>query len=230
MRSISFVFVLLLCLVSCQSDKSDANLLISGNIKGLKKGKLYLQKLADTSLVNLDSVELYGSGEFKLDHNLDEPTLLYLYLDKKDGNPLNDRLPVFAEAGSIRVTTSWNAFSTDAKVVGSAQHKLFEQYSQMLSEFNKKELNLVQQEIKAQAAQDSLGLDSLFTQRTSLIKQKYRYVLTFAMAHPESAVSPYVVLKDAPESNPVFIDSILNKMPDSVRQSQYAKELEKLVQ
>lgn len=229
MRSFFSLLLTLLLLVSCGSDASKNNLQLSGNIKGLKKGKLYLQKISDTALVDLDSIELYGSGEFSFDHQLDEPAILYLYLDKKDGNPLNDRIAVFAEAGEISLDTDWDGFSQEAKITGSTQHKLYEQYLGMLSEFNKKELDLVQQEIKAQTKKDTIALDSLLASRTSLVRKKYRYVLTFALANANSYVAPYAVLKDAPESNPILIDSILNQMPDSIRQSQYAKELEKLI-
>lgn len=229
MRSFLLLLLAASTLISCSSDKSTSNLRLSGNIQGLKKGKLYLQKLSDTTLVNLDSIILHGSGEFELNYELNQPELLYLYLDKADGNPLNDRIALFAEAGQLTVDTKWDAFASSAKIEGSEQHKLYEQYMAMLSEFNKKELDLVRQEIKAQAVNDTIVLDSLLNRRTGLVRQKYRYVLTFALAHPNSYVSPYAVLSDAPEANPVLIDSILSQLPDSIRQSSYAKELERII-
>ena len=229
MRSFLLLLLAATTLLSCSSDKSTSNLRLSGNIQGLKKGKLYLQKLSDTTLLNLDSVLLHGSGEFELNYELEQPELLYLYLDKADGNPLNDRIALFAESGELRVETKWNAFASSAKIEGSEQHKLYEQYKGMLSEFNKKELDLVQQELQAQADNDTLVLDSLLNRRTGLVRQKYRYVLTFALAHPNSFVAPYAVLSDAPEANPILIDSILRQLPDSIRRSTYAKELEKII-
>ena len=57
---------------------------ITGNIDGLKKGTLYLQTEKDSLVVNLDSVNLKGSGNYKLGTNIVEPDIYYLYLDKKD--------------------------------------------------------------------------------------------------------------------------------------------------
>ena len=188
-----------------------------------------MQKVSDTTLITLDSITMHGSGDFEFAHELKEPGLLYLYLDKADGNPLNDRIAIFAEAGELTLSTKWDEFSKAAKVEGSEQHKLYEQYTNMLSEFNKRDLELVQQELVAQQENDTITLDSLLNSRTGLIRQKYRYVLTFALAHPNSYVSPYAVLTDARQANPVLIDSILKQLPDSIRLSTYAKELEQLV-
>ncbi len=48
--------LLILIFVSCTNDISK-NLSVYGSIKGLRKGKLYLQKFTnDTILVNIDSI------------------------------------------------------------------------------------------------------------------------------------------------------------------------------
>lgn len=35
---------------------------VSGNVKGLKKGTLYLQKVNDTVLITVDSLQIKGDG------------------------------------------------------------------------------------------------------------------------------------------------------------------------
>ena len=47
-------FLLVLTIFSCS--KVEPNMAVTGQIKGLKKGTLYLQQLKDTMLVVLDSV------------------------------------------------------------------------------------------------------------------------------------------------------------------------------
>ena len=54
-----------LLLASC-SKEAPKNMFVSGEISGLKKGKLYLQKMKDTVLVSVDSIALLGDSKFEL--------------------------------------------------------------------------------------------------------------------------------------------------------------------
>lgn len=58
-------------------------MIVSGNVKGLKKGTLYLQHLADTTLVVVDSLKVDGDGNFRFETELEGPEMFYLYLNKK---------------------------------------------------------------------------------------------------------------------------------------------------
>lgn len=72
-------------------------MMVTGTIKGLRKGTLYLQKIKDTVLVNLDSVTIDGNPDFTLTTSLKSPEVHYLYLDKEDADTLNDRILFFGE-------------------------------------------------------------------------------------------------------------------------------------
>ena len=66
-------FVLLIA--SCSS-KKEGNMIVNGQIKGLKKGTLYLQKIEnDTLLKTIDSVAVLGSDQFTLTANIEEPEM-----------------------------------------------------------------------------------------------------------------------------------------------------------
>ena len=43
-------------------------MVVKGSIKGLRKGKLYLQRIKDTMLINLDSTYIDGSPDFSFKH------------------------------------------------------------------------------------------------------------------------------------------------------------------
>ena len=46
-------------IVACkQEENTDTNVHISGNIKGLSQGKLFLQKLQDSTLITIDSINI----------------------------------------------------------------------------------------------------------------------------------------------------------------------------
>ena len=52
-------------LSSCTEKKEEKDLVITGYVKGLKKGTLYIQKLKDTTLVALDTIKINGDSHFR---------------------------------------------------------------------------------------------------------------------------------------------------------------------
>lgn len=200
---------------------------LTGSINGLKKGKLLLQKLEDSLLVTVDSMEIRGTGDFTFQQEIESPEIYYLYLEKADNNDLNDRIAFFAEKGTISVTTSWNQFESDAVIKGSKSHDSFLEYQQMMSNFNKKDLELAQLAFRAG---DTLNKDSIEDLAERNFKNRYRFLLNFGLTHPNSYVTPYVAITDGQEANPIYLDSIYNALPDSVANSKYGKELKKTIE
>ena len=70
MKKSIVVFFTLLLLVSCNKEVSKTNLHLTGNIKGLKKGTLYIQRVVDTSLVAIDTIKIDGDSKFETDIDL----------------------------------------------------------------------------------------------------------------------------------------------------------------
>ena len=63
MKRILFVLLLGMVVFSCGKE-SENTMTVTGNIKGLKKGTLYLQQFKDSTLTVLDSLEIKGDGNF----------------------------------------------------------------------------------------------------------------------------------------------------------------------
>jgi len=84
--------ILMLGLIfSCKTETAEYNMTVSGKVKGLKKGTLYLQHVPDSLLVTVDSVEIRGDENYSFTTSLESPEIFYLHLDKKDNNTINDR-------------------------------------------------------------------------------------------------------------------------------------------
>ena len=64
MKRLIIVLVSVLVLSSC-GDNAEETLIVTGKIKGLKKGMLYLQHVPDSVLVSVDSLAINGDGNFK---------------------------------------------------------------------------------------------------------------------------------------------------------------------
>jgi hypothetical protein len=202
---------------------------LNGNIKGLKKGTLYLQHVQDTTLVTVDSLEIEGDGNFTFKTELESPELFYLYLDKKDNNDINDRLSFFAEPGIITINTNWNSFDTKAKITGSKSHEKLEEYLKVMSKNNLRGLELIQMTAKMDRELNQQEMDSIEMLYTRNIQRNYVYAINFALNNKDSYVAPYIAVKEIPEANSMYLDSIAAVLPDSVANSKYGRELQAFI-
>lgn len=182
---------------------------------------LFLQHFKDSSLVVLDSVEIKGEGNFVFSHEVESPEIFYLYLEKNDNNEINDRIIFFGEPGEITINTSWNTFDANPKITGSKSHKKYEEFYSMLSNFNIRELELVQQMEVPEHQEDSVVLDSLQKLIQHNILSRYRYVLNFGLTNRDSYVTPYVMLNEVSQANPKYLDSVYNALDPKISASQY---------
>ena len=94
-------------------------MIVSGNIDGLKKGTIYLQEEQDSIIVTIDSITVEGNSNFKLETEINEPDIYYLYLDKNDGDSLNDIITFFGNNGKINIETSLKNFDSSYEISGS---------------------------------------------------------------------------------------------------------------
>ena len=114
MKKLALLLVILISISACSEKES--NLIVNGEIKGLKKGTLYLQKIEDTALVNVDSVLVTGDPNFSMETYLESPQIMYLYLEKVDNNQYDDRIDLLADQWQITFNIKLDKFETSAEV------------------------------------------------------------------------------------------------------------------
>ena len=216
------LIILAVIAVSCGKD-NDANFTLKGTVKGLKKGIVYLQKDGDSSIVDLDSMVITGQPEFTLKTNLEEPILLYLKLFKNDGE--EHYIPFFADKGITEINTTLKKFNYDSDIKGSKQQVLLDDYLGVISQFNNKNLEVIEASFNAKKDNDSIAQDSLLKIADQLIKRKYAYTIQFAINNKDSEIAPYLALYEARNANPVYIDSIYNSLTTEIKNSLYGKKL-----
>lgn len=229
MKKLIFVFVsTFLVLVSC-GDNPDETLIVTGTVKGLKKGTLYLQHIPDSTLVSVDSVAINGDGKFSFKTGLESPEVFYLYLDKKDNNDINDRITFFAEPGTITINTDWNTFDTNAKIAGSESHEILEQYRKTMSGINKRNFEIMLKASQTDSALNQTSIDSLQGISDRNVQRGYAFAINFALNNKDSYVAPYIALKEIPDANKKYLDSIYTVLSPEVSSSKYGKELARLL-
>lgn len=228
MKKLGIFIISLLVLGACSTEEK-SNLQINGKVQGLKKGTLYLQKIEDTTLVTIDSVQVRGNEAFTFDTYIESPQVLYLYLNKKDNNDYNDRVLFFAEPGEMIVNTTLRNFEGDVIVEGSENQKKLVEYHTMMQHFNNKNLELIQKNLQAQQFEDQENIDSTNREYESLLKRRYLYTVNFAINNKDMEIAPYLAISKVPDANIKYLDTIYSSLTPEVKNSLYGKSLEEFL-
>mgnify|MGYP003645383974 FL=1 len=229
MKKILMGAVLAIVIISC-GGSTENTMTVTGNVKGLKKGTLYLQHIVDTTLVTVDSLLVDGDGNFSFSTELESPELFYLYLDKKDNNSINDRITFFAEPGNITVKTNWNTFDLNAKIEGSKSDVKLKEYQEIMSKFNTRNLEYIRMSMDPKIQNDSTTIDSLQSLTDKNVKRGYLYAINFALNNADSYVAPYIAVKEVADANIKYLDSINNSLSPEVAKSKYGQELKEHIE
>ncbi|MBT8185599.1 MAG: DUF4369 domain-containing protein [Eudoraea sp.] len=212
-------------ILSCGNADPENTMTVTGNVKGLKKGTLYLQHLPDSALVTLDSLEISGDGKFEFKAVIESPEVFYLYLNKNDNNDINDRIIFFGEPGIITINTSWDTFDTKAKIEGSEAHKKLEEYRKVMTRFNTQNLEIVRAAYDPELQKDTLAMDSIQKASDRNILRGYLYAVNFALNNRNSHIAPYIAVTEIADARVKYLDSIYNSLDPEVAASKYGKEL-----
>jgi hypothetical protein len=230
MKRVLVALIALVLLTACEKKVPvDTNLHISGNIKGLTKGTLYIQRFADTSMVSIDTIAINGSSSFESHLNIDGPEMLWLILDRGTTNSLDNSLPFFAEPGNMKIDASNEEFFYRAKVTGSENHKLYEDFLKVKNKFTNDNTELKAKNLEATMKSNVKQLDSVSEKTEQLIKRRYLYTANFAVTNAKHEIAPYLALYEIPDINIVYLDTIAKSMSPKVAKSRYGKILTEYV-
>lgn len=225
MQKLFILSVLSFLIFSCGPSDTENTMTITGQVKGLKKGTLYLQKIPDSTLVTLDSLVIEGDGNFVFKTEVESPEIFYLYLDKRDNNDINDRITFFGEPGTISIKTAWQTFDTKAKISGSKTNEKLDEYRKVMSRFNTTNLELMKIAVNTEMMLDSIQLDSLQKLSDKNVQRGYAFALNFALNNKDSHIAPYIALTEVPDANIKYLDSIYNSLNSEVADSKYGRAL-----
>ena len=225
MKKISIAIIAITLLFACSEKKSENNLHLTGNIKGLKKGTLYVQRVSNNKLVALDTIAIDGNSNFETNINLQSPEMLYLFLDRGVSNSLDNNLLFFAEPGDISIETNLENYIADAKVTGSKNQDLYYEYKKVDKRFQDESLTLIEKKFKAMKNKNESELTSIVAKQETNIKRKYLYATNFAINNKDYEVAPYIALSEIYDINLKYLDTIHKSMSPKVAQSLYGKKL-----
>lgn len=219
------LITLILLITSCGEDIPQHDFTLKGYVKGLKKGTVYLQRQQDTMMVTLDSLEIQGNPNFELHYDLDEPEVLFLKLDKNDND--EGTVVFFANKGVTEVNSTLKNFNFDAVIKGSKQQEVLEEYLIMMSKFNDRNLEIIQESLEASKANDTTV--SFEENYNKLLRRKYLYTINFAVNNKDSEVAPYLAISEVPDTSVKFLEEIYNALTEDIKTSKYGVQLKELI-
>lgn len=221
------VLACLCFLFSCGNETTSDKLIVKGNIKGLKKGTVYLKKAKDSLLITVDSLKIDGNSQFELESDIVEPELFFLYLDKNDN--VNNRISFFGNKGITEINTTLKNFVFDAKVTGSKQQAVLNEYRLVLSKFNNQNLDLIKENFDAAKAQDTALVLKTEKAYKNMERRKYLYTVNFAINNKDNEVAPYLALTELYNANIKLLDTVNNSLTPNIKASLYGKALQRFV-
>ena len=225
MKKISLIS-LTLFIICCNSNPNQ--MIVTGNVDGLRKGTIYLQKQLDSTIISLDSTKIKGNSNFKLNTVIDEPDIYYLYLDKEDGDSLNDIITFFGNKGEININTTLSTFDSSYEISGSKNSELLREYFSIIRKYNLQNLDLLEIFYNAQINNNQKRIDSVNEKIENLIKRKYLYSLNFSITNSENEISPYIAVSQIPDANKDLLKKVYDTLPENIKVSKYGRVLMEL--
>jgi len=214
------LIILILLNISCAKEEQH-NFKLKGYVKGLKKGTVYLQKQQDSIVITLDSLEIKGEPNFELHTDLNEPEVLYLKLDKNASE--EEMVVFFADTGVTEVRSTRKLFNFNAKIKGSKQQDILEDYLTTIKKLNNRNLDMLQSNFESNSS------TTINEQRQNFLKEKYRYTINFALGNNSSEVAPYLAVYEIPNTTVRFLDSIYSTLTPQIKESKYGKLLKETI-
>ena len=221
------ILTVLILFIACSSNEDKMTL--TGNVKGLKKGTLLLQKIQDSVLVSIDSVFVNGSSLFSFKETILEPEIYYLNVRLENGILKDDRISFFAESNPINISTTLTNFAIDAKVTGSNNQEKYKTYKKIIDRYSDRNLELIEQSFEAKKEGNDSLANKLDSTQKSILAKKYLATISFALSNKDFEISPYLMVSHVNDTKLVYLDSVYNNLTPKIKDSKYGKDLESLI-
>lgn len=225
MKKIIVVLVVSILMIACSS-KKDGNMIVEGTIKGLKKGTLYLQKMNDTVIFSIDSVNVLGDGNFRLTDNVESPIMYYLTYD---GNANDKRILFFGDKGIITINDNMSTFGFGPEIKGSPNQLVLDKFLKINNQFKNQRLEFIKKEFDARQSKNAELIENLEKDYNRMIRRKYLYTTNFALSNSNSEAAAYIALTELYDANIKLLDTINKKLSIDVKNSIYGKRLDKYI-
>ena len=228
MKRFLLTITILFIVQSCSNIENQ--MILTGTVKGLKKGTLILQKIKDTLLVSVDSVIVNGFSSFSFSEIIESPEVYYLYVRLKDGSLQDDHIAFFAEPGEININTTLKNFEIDAIISGSKNQAQLIEYNKLMERYNNKNLDLIEQMFNAKKDRKDSLIMAIEKKQTKLLISRYLATVNYSLRINDFELAPYLMISQVYDISKKYLDTVYNTLTPKVKDSKYGRALESLIQ
>ena len=195
-------------------------------VEGFKKGKIYLQKINDSVLVNVDSIYVKDDSYLQFKQKINSPEIFYIALNiSKNDN----RIEFFAENSDINIKSNLKKFNSDYTVTGSFNDSIYRDYQNIIKKFNYEKLDLIEKSINLTKMQKFDSVNLIENEIQNINKRKLLYSLNYAVNNGNSSVAPYIAINNFKNNDQLILDTIFMSLDKNVKESKYGEMLSKLI-
>ncbi len=228
MKKTLLLLALVLVLVSCKK-LADGEYEITGNVKGMKTGTVYLEKQSPMGMGTqpVDTVKIID-GKFVIKGKTTEPEIHFMRVDKTQGG-----VQLILEGGKIEVTVDKDSIFK-SKVKGTynndeftnfkdESNKIQKRLQKKVTEFQNKNMAIINE---AQKNNDTLTMSKLRDEYEFIQKDITDYTFTYPKTHPKSFIS--VLIIQMMVNNPKYakeIEPLYNSLDESLKKTKPGKSI-----
>jgi len=177
------------------------------------------------NLISVDSIALFGTNNFQLASPIESSEIFYITLNNND----EKRIPFFGEKGNITITSKLKKFVTSAKIKGSKNQELLNEYIKVKQRLNYKKLNTIKATLEARIDNKTALVAKLEKDTQRQLKRRYLYTINFAINNADSEIAPYLAITELYNTQVKWLDSINNSLTAKIKASKYGKDLAQFI-
>ena len=228
MKKTLLLLAVVLVLVSCKK-LADGEYEITGNVKGMKTGTVYLEKQSPMGMGTqpVDTVKIID-GKFVIKGKTKETEISFIQIEKLQG-----KIPFILEGGEIEITVDKDSLFK-SKSVGTYSNDEFTKFNdesnkiqkrlqKKVTEFQNKNMAIINE---AQKNNDTLTMSKLRDEYEFIQKDITDYTFTYPKTHPKSFIS--VLIIQMMVNNPKYakeIEPLYNSLDESLKKTKPGKSI-----
>jgi peroxiredoxin len=229
MKKIILLAIVATMIFSC-NQLSEGEYLITGTVKGLKTGTLFLQKANDVgmSTSTIDTVKIVD-GKFEIKGTTKEPSMHFLQIDKAKGT-----MPFILEEGKITATLVKDKLD-ESRVTGTFNNDEFTTFNDESTKIRKKLEPSIEsfkkanesKMMEAQMKKDTVAFNSIMKEFEVVTKELNDFYLDFPKKHNKAYVSLLLTQSMFSKRNVNLeeVEKIFNGLDSSLKKTTIGKEI-----
>lgn len=229
MKKIILLVATSLVLFSC-NQLAEGEYIISGKIKGMKTGLIYLEKQnpMGMGITAIDTVKI-TDGAFEIKGKTTEPEIHFIQVDK-----VNGKVPLILEGGKITVEVDKDSIFK-SKAAGTYSNDEFTKFTAESNKMQKKlqpKLMAFQMQNKtlieeAQKNNDTVVMNKLKKEYDLVQKEMTDYTFDYPKTHPKSFISVLIAqaMLNNPNFSPAEIEKVYNSLDETLKKTKPGKSL-----